>query len=307
MTFAPQKRYVDMLVTHGWGRYGWFEHLIYQARICFPDRMSLPTGEPNCRQPNPPGLTTSRSATEPPLTFVTERLDGEAVWASTASRESVMRCKKIVRDGIQEVGEGNVEGGGGWFWKVSRFELVPLRSRLIDLQKFDDDVRSAFTRVRQAKRGDEGLLLLHQTLLSNGDELRDAFKKAVTYATKAKLFELRRTLEMVSESGGGLQFVEAPEITPHTPPALSVDLRACKTIRDALGDSFATTLLTVEEFYFTFGLRLNDLGEITSGLRELRPEARKYYDKMGRSAGALVALELIQTIVEAKVDAGGTQ
>lgn len=308
MTVVPQKRYIDMLVTCGWDRWGWFENLIYKARICFSDRMNSRTGALNVEQPYLLGLTTTRSATEPPWRLLTEALDAEVVFASIASRENVARCKKIIREGTQEVRRGNsVEGGGDWFWKVSNVEVVPLRSRLIGSQKFDEDVRSAYARVRQSKRSDEGLHLLHQTLLSNGDELRTAFEKAITYATRAKLLELCRTVETVKESGGGPKFAGAPEITPHTPPAPTIDFNACKTVRDVLGDSFAGTLLTLEQFYFTFGLRLNDLGHITNGLQELRTEARTHYDTMGRSAGTLIALELIQTIVEAKVNAAGSQ
>ena len=44
--------------------------------------------------------------------------------------------------------------------------------------------------VHQLKWSNQGLHLLYQMLLSNGDELHTAFKKAVTYATKAKLLEL---------------------------------------------------------------------------------------------------------------------
>ena len=77
---------------------------------------------------------------------------------------------------------------------------------------------------------------------------------------------------MVKENVGGLQFVEAPEITPHTPPAPTVDFSTCKTFWDMLGDSFVGMLLTEEWFYFTFGLQLNNLGHITNSLQELCPK-----------------------------------
>lgn len=173
------------------------------------------------------------------------------------------------------------------------------------MQKYDKEILAEYEQSEWPGQGPPALERLHSEL--SRLDLYGVFKEATDFATKARhLLSLQIAETFINVEGASLSaHVSSLRQTPsYTPPPPAYDRTQHKKVHEVIADvSDAMTLLSDAQFYFAFG---HELGSVCPAQILAEPEqvkifeggARVHYDEMTRLARVLVALDLIQTIIE---------